>query len=133
MSLTALNGAGHPVPACFHPLRIALGYIIIQPVGLNIGLVNHIKAIFVAQLIPPWLVGVMGISHGINIVLFHQKNILNHAFLRDMPSPLRFRLMAVNSLEHDWLTVNHDLSLVSPVIDNGNLPESHVAAGAFQN
>lgn len=43
----------------------------------NIGLIDHVHAEQIAQLVPPWMLRVMAVSDGIHIVLLHHNQILD--------------------------------------------------------
>ena len=49
-----------------------------KSVGLDVGFVNHIEAVRIAQRIPQGIIGIMGRPNRIEIELLHQNNILHH-------------------------------------------------------
>ena len=64
-------------------------FFIMKTMGFNIGLINYIYTILVAQLIPEGIVGVMRCTCSIDIIGFHDFNILSHGFFGNhMTSPL---------------------------------------------
>ena len=66
-----VHGAGLPLlPASRHvPGGIAGHHFLPGSVGLQIGLVNHIEAVLVAELVPPGLIGIMAGPHRVDVVL----------------------------------------------------------------
>ena len=66
-----------------HPLQIGVGPGIVirqqthrsQPVGLNIGLINHIHSQPIAEIIKTRLMRVMGTADGVEIMLLHKSYI----------------------------------------------------------
>ncbi len=46
--------------------------------GFNIGFVDDIQAVAIAQGVPQRMVRVMGAAHGVKVILLHQQNILHH-------------------------------------------------------
>ena len=67
-------------------------------VTLDVGLVDEIETIFGTQVIPFRIVGIMATTHGIDICLLHQLDILQHALHRDGTSVMGVVLMAVDTL-----------------------------------
>ena len=55
-------------------------FLIAHSVRFDVGFGYHIDAIFVAQLIPEVIIRIMAGAYGVKVELFHDLDILNHAF-----------------------------------------------------
>jgi len=74
-------------------------------VGLHIRLIYNIKAHFIAQLIKQGRVWIMGSSHGVDIVLFHQNKVSLHLRNRSIIARVGIAVVAVHTLEFYSLSV----------------------------
>jgi hypothetical protein len=83
MILVAIDHARHPVEQVRRPLR-GIGQPVpwLHAVGLDIGFINDIEAVPVAQLIPPAQVRVMAGAHRIDIRLLEQTDVGHHLLFR---------------------------------------------------
>ena len=77
-------------------------------VALDVGLVHHIDAVFVAQVIPVGVVGVMAGAYGIDVVFQHDPDILLHYLFRNGIAVFRVGLMPVHAPEGNGLSVDAD-------------------------
>ena len=76
---------------------------VIQRVCFNIGLINDVQTIFIAQIIPTLAVGIMGCAHGVDVELLHQVDILQHHFFRDDFAQMLIMFMPIDTFhEHDF-------------------------------
>ena len=78
---------------------------------LAVGLVHEVHTDAVAQFVPPRTVGVVGQSHGIDIGLLHQSQILKHALFGHHASRIGVVLVAVDTTNLDGLSVDEQLSV----------------------
>ena len=97
-----------PVKHSAQPLRPVAGKRALRSVRplpravrLQVRLVDHIKAVLVAQVIPFRAVGIMAGAHGVDIVLLHGPHIAHHILHRYGSARAAVPLMAVHALEHD--------------------------------
>ena len=82
-----------------------------EVMGFEVHLIPHIQAVFVAELIKAGVVGVMGGSDGVEIVLLHQLHIKAHRCLRDCPTRSGVCFVAVHPLNKDGFAVDEKLAV----------------------
>ena len=81
-------------------------FFVMKTMTFNIGLINYINTILVAQLIPVGVIGIMRRAYGIDIIGFHDFDILSHGFFGNhMTCPLVV-LMTINAFEQNGLTID---------------------------
>ena len=81
-----------------------------QLVTLDIGLVDYVKAIFVAEVIPVRHVGVVAGAYGVDVILLHQFDVLHHAFAADHAARVGVELVAVHALKRHGLPIDKQLA-----------------------
>ena len=74
-------------------------------VGFNIGFVDDIQAVTIAQGVPQRVIWVMGAAHGIEIILLHQDDVLHHRRLIHHLTVDRMVLMAIGTANQQRLTI----------------------------
>ena len=90
-----------------------------NPMRFQIGLVNEIEAVFVAQAVEMSRIRIMAGPDSIDIIALHREYVPPRHFLRHNPAAAAVKLMPVHALEHDPLSVEmHD------VIDQLKAPEA---------
>ena len=95
----AFNHAAGAVDMSIFPNRVVaqgLVRIISHAVRFNICFIHHVKAIFVAQIIPVWIVGIVTGAYCIDVILFHKLNILQHELARNHVAFHRVKFVPVN-------------------------------------
>ncbi|MNE43569.1 hypothetical protein D3C80_1377530 [compost metagenome] len=97
------------------PFRSACGNVVLMQfllsilpgtMCLQIRLVNHIEAVFIAQLIPNRLVRVMGSPYSIDVMGFHELNIADHIFFGQGAAGVAGEFMAVGAFQHNPFAVD---------------------------
>ena len=81
-------------------------------VRFDIGLGHYIDTILVAQVIPKVVVGIMAGTHGIQVELLHQLDVLQHALARYHIAAIRIHFVTVGTLEEYRLPVNQNLGIL---------------------
>ena len=81
--------------------------------ALLIGLGNNIQSVFIAQLIPPRIIGIMARSNGIDVELLHDFNVLNHALKGHNIAAIGIHLVSIGTFDEHRLAINQQL----PVFD----------------
>ena len=109
MSLLILRVAGQRAGTIHHA------------VSLKIGLGHQINTIFITQVIPAWVIGIVAGTDRIDIHLFHDSDILNHTLQRNHISAVGVHLMTVGTLYKDRLTIDQQLAVTYL-----HLTESHL-------
>ena len=97
---------------------------IMETVRLLVCLGHNINSVFVAQVVPHRIVGIMAGAHSVDVQLFHDADILNHAFAAHHISAIGVYLVAVGTLDKHRLTVNQQLRVAYL-----NLSETHFLVG----
>ena len=83
--------------------------MITHAVRFDVGLIDHIEPVLIAQLIPAGNIRIMTGPDCIDVELFHQPDVLDHAFFRDHASGLGLMFMPVHTFNHDRTTVDQQL------------------------
>ncbi|MNT09688.1 hypothetical protein D3C71_1447740 [compost metagenome] len=96
--------------------------------GFNIGFVDHVQPIAVAQPVPQRVIGVVRAAHRIEVVLFHQQNVVAHRGFIHHLAVLRMMFMPVGAADQQRLAVQ----LQQPVADV-DLTEANVIGFHLNN
>ena len=99
-----------------------------ESMGLAVGLVHHVHAHRVAQLIPTRTVRIVGQSDGIDVGLLHQLQVLLHQLLSHHACAIGVVLMAIDTTNLDGSAIDEQLSI-------GNLDgaETHLLGSLFDD
>ena len=100
--------------AGYHPgeIRIAGPQAVPGSVGLQIVFRDHVKPVFVTQIINAHRIRIMTGTDGVDIVLLHSDDILHQFLPGYAPSCPGTELMAVHAFKHDTFSVKgHDMIL----------------------
>ena len=73
---------------------------------LQIGFVDHVDAVFVAQFEPTGLVRVVRGAHRVDVVPFHEAHIPQHVLFGDAAAEPCVEFVAVDPAQHDPLAVD---------------------------
>ena len=92
-----------------------------RTVALNVGFVDDIQAVAVAQLVEIGVVGVVGRTHGVEIQQFHQPYVLFHPFARDGLSRILVVVVAVYAVEFHGNAVDQHLASAEPDVAEPDL------------
>jgi hypothetical protein len=96
MILVAQHHAGSAFHVSVEPERI-VAQIIPDAVGFDIGLIDQVNAIFIAQVVPGGVIGIMTGAHGIEVQLLHQDDFSAHVIVREGPAAFGMMLMAIHA------------------------------------
>ena len=80
--------------------------------AFHIGFIQHIDAILIAQIVPVIIVGIMGSTDRVDIVLQHDADILLHHFPGESISVFGMGLMPVHTPEGNGNPVDADQILI---------------------
>jgi len=111
--LVAFHEAFHALHVYILPIRV-LGSVdgaIVHGVCLNIGLIHHIKSVFIAQLIKQGGLWVMAGTDGVDIELFHHGEILDEHFTIGNVTVIRMVFMDIDALEQNSLAIDQYLAV----------------------
>ena len=118
MVVIAAHHAVDTVHARALPLRFAArhggfgGFDVVRnpaAVRFHIGLVDQVDAVFVAQVVPVFLVGVVRGADGVDVVPLAERDVVDHVLPGDGAAALRVEFVAVGALEDHALAVElHD-------------------------
>ena len=73
--------------------------IVPHAVRFDVGLVIHVQAVFVAQVVPVGVVGVVRRPHGVDVVGLHQSDVLEHGLARHHVPCFEVMLVAVDAFD----------------------------------
>ena len=77
--------------------------------GFEIGLIDQVDAVLIAQIVPTLLVRIVRGADGVDVVALAENHIIDHVLLGDGTAALGVELVTVRALEHDALAVKgHD-------------------------
>jgi hypothetical protein len=111
--LISCHHAHPPIKECFPPFGAAGQLIGVtnhgEAVALNIGLIDDIQTIAIAQFQPARVIGVMRCAHGVDIVLLHEHHILHHRLQRHGVAAVRVEFVPVDTLQFDRYAVHPQL------------------------
>ena len=110
------------------PLRVAAKAVIAM--ALHVGLVHHVDAVVVVECIHARVVGIVARADRVEVVAFHQEDVLDHAFHGDGLAVDGVRVMSVGALEHHALAVDEHLSAAVLYLAEAVLLRIDVAAHA---
>ena len=85
---------------------------IAKTMTLLVGFSSHIKTIFVAEVIPHGVIGIVAGTHSVDVQAFHNLNVLNHTLAADHISAIGIHLVAVGSLDEYRLTIHQQLRIL---------------------
>ena len=102
--------------------------LVAHAVTLEVRLSGEIDTVFVAEVIPAWIIGIMAGAHGIDVKLLHDADILNHALYADDVAAIGVELMTVGTLDENRLAIDEQLSPLDLY-----MAEAHFLAHDFQN
>ena len=100
---------------------------ITHSVALNVCLCCHIDTIFITQLIPTWVIGIVRSTHSIHVQLLHYLNVLNHAVNTHHIATIRVEFVTVHTLDEDGLTIHEQL-----LVFDFHLTEANALRDTFQ-
>ena len=79
-----------------------------RAVALLVGLVHHVHSVFVAELVPARVVGVMAGAYKVYVGLFHQFQVLAHYGFGEGAAGAGVVLVAVHAFELDHLAIHFE-------------------------
>ena len=79
-------------------------------VALDIGLVHHVQAVLVGQIVPARIVGIVRGADRVDVGGLHQLDVLAHRFLGHDAEGVRIMLVAIDAADHDPLAVHAHLA-----------------------
>ena len=102
-------------------------FAVTHAVRLNVCLCHYVNAILVAKVIPTWVIGIVASAHSVDVVLFHQLNVLHHARSAYNVGTIGVHFVAVYTLNEHGLTINKQLGIF-----NFNFSETYILLNALQ-
>ncbi len=125
--LVALDHPRAPLHKGGQPRRVPARFIP-DAVRLDVRLVDHVEAIFVAEIVPARIVGVVAGTHGVEVEALHQQDVLDHRRHTDRVARVGVVLVAVRAAEVDRHAVDEDLAAADL-----HLAEAHTVRLDLQN
>ena len=105
--LVAPHHPCHPLDKGSVPFGV-LRRAIPDAVGLQIGLVQHKEAVFVAEIVPARIVGVVARAHRVDVERLHQLDVGQHRCDGDGVPGVGIVLVAIDALDADGHAVHTD-------------------------
>ena len=99
-----------------------------EAVALQVRLVQDVEPVLVAEVVERGIVRVVARADGVDVVAFHEADILDHPFARHEVAFVGVDLVPVDALEEDRLSVHAD----APA-QQGDLAESHAERQPLEN
>ena len=93
---------------------------------LLISFSRHIDTVFVAQIVPNGVVGIMAGANSVDVQAFHNLNILNHSLTAYHVAAIGVQFMAVSTLDENGLPVHEQLGIL-----DFNLAETNLLGDNF--
>ena len=84
-------------------------FAVTHAVRLDIGLGHDVESVLVAERVPAGVVGVVARAHGVDVVLLHDADVLQHAPLGDVIAVVGVHLMPVGALDQHRPAVDEQL------------------------
>ena len=81
------------------------GLAVVILVAFDVGFIFKIDAVFVAEVIPIWGVGVVAVAHVVDVAALHEEHFFLHLFTRHIVTRRRIVFVAVDALHLDGLAV----------------------------
>ena len=97
-------------------------------VALDVGLGRDVDAVFVAEVIPAGVVGIVAGAVGIHVKLLHHLDVLNHAFYAYHIAAVGVEFVAVGTLDEHRHAVDEEL-----LVFDFNLAEAHTLRYALHH
>ena len=119
----ALHHILHPFEMCFAPQRIfgQAALAIAHSVRFDVGFVDYIQAVFIAELVPARVVGVMAGAHSVHIIEFHQPDVVEHGSLANYMACQWIVFVAVDAPQQHCLTIYQQLTIFNFDISKSGL------------
>ena len=120
MILVTLSHSDSPIEKGVTPIR-RRSQRASQTMRLTIGLIHHIHAHRIAELIPAWTIGIVSQSHGIDMGSLHQSEVLKHTLLRHHTSRIRVVLVTIDTTNFYGFVIDEQLSALDADITEADL------------
>lgn len=82
--------------------------VVSHAVGFDVGFVHDVDAVFVAEVVPAFLVRVVAVSYGVDVELLHQRDVFDHIGFGDGVASIGVHFMAVGAAHLEWFSVDAD-------------------------
>jgi len=100
-----------------------------EPVAFHVCFIDDPETHLVCEVVQSWVVELMRCADGVDVVTLHEKKIFFHELVRHSTTKSRMMFMAVNSAEHDSLTVDFDKSIFHLDLSEANALGNNLIAG----
>lgn len=97
-------------------------------VGLHVGFVDEVDAVFVAQIIPHWVVGIMCGTNGVNVEFFHEKDVVEIRLIIDRFAQAFVVVVSVDASHEHGLAVDEQFAVF-----DFYTPKPNPASGVFDS
>ena len=80
---------------------------------LQITLGSQVESVFVAEVVPTWIIRIVAGTYSVDVQLLHNLDILNHTVNRYNVTTIRIQFVAVGTLNQNRLSVHQQLSALN--------------------
>ena len=84
--------------------------LVAHAMTLEVRLSGEVDAVFVTEVIPAWIVGIVAGAHGIDVELLHDTDILDHTLDANDIAPIGIEFVTVGTLDEDRLAIDEQLA-----------------------
>ena len=82
---------------------------ILETVTLLVGFCYEVDSVFVAEIIPAWVIRIVAGTNGVDVQALHDLDVLNHAFQAYYISSVWVDFMTVGTLDEYRLAIHEEL------------------------
>ena len=86
-------------------------FVVTHAVRFDVRFGHEVNAVAVAEVVPARIVRVMACAHGVEIVLFQNANVLDHALQRYNISAVGIHFVTIGAFEQDGFSVDEQLTV----------------------
>ena len=79
-------------------------------VALDVGFIDHVQAVLVAQIEKAWIVWIMRCAHCIKAVLLHQQHVFAHDFFRHGFAMHWMVIVAIHAIDQHALAIDQEVA-----------------------
>ena len=104
----------------FQPFRVVaqrttFAQVVVHTVAFDVCFIVYIESVFVAEFVETAVLRVVAEADGIDVMAFHQFEILPHQFFRDIVAGFRIVFVDIDSTELDGLSVHQQYHVILTV------------------
>ena len=122
MILVTQHHTGGTLHIGMQPERI-IAQIVPDAMGFEVGFIDQIDPIFIAQLVPERVIGIMAGANRVEVELLHQLDLGAHIVFCERPTAFGMMLMTIYAAQHEAFAVQQNDAILDL-----HLAETHATA-----